>query len=73
MRGKGSYSVVAQNIYATRSETALHRLMARRFLLCWQCQTMKPQSGGKHSRMGRENVFVCKPCLEAIKARKESK
>jgi hypothetical protein len=73
MRGNGFKNVVAENLRTTSALRSNQKQMNYRRKLCWRCQKDQHVFGGSIKIYpGGLMKFICKDCLQAMEAKKDS-
>lgn len=60
-----TFSVVQQNLAATKDHYATRRWMNSKPQTCWKCQKDKPTKGGAIKFFGTVRRFICVDCVLA--------
>jgi hypothetical protein len=74
MKGHGFKNIVAENLRATSAFRNNNQRTHTKPKLCWRCQKEKLPAGGHISTYaGGPLKFICKECMETMKAKIEEK
>jgi hypothetical protein len=74
MKGHGFKNVVAENLSALSALRHHNQRTYTKPKLCWRCQKEKLPAGGHISTYaGGPLKFICKECMETMKAKREEK
>ncbi len=71
MRGRGTRSVVAENLFATSAQRHHEKWMRGKWKMCWKCQKDKSTTGGYLRIAAGIHKFICKDCMDAKEKKHE--
>jgi hypothetical protein len=74
MRGKTSFTLMGQNVHATKDLIANNKETNRAAKMCWQCQKESSYEEGAYLNISRGLFkYICKPCMDAKRERQALK